>query len=326
MQPIIKVIGVGGSGSNTVSRMEKFKMQGIELLAVNTDAQALFFSNGRPQGLKKILIGKNITNGLGTGMNADLGRKAAEESKQEITEAICGGPASGPKGQPASAGKADMVFVTCGLGGGTGSGASPIIADISKGLGILTIGVVTTPFSFEGAERKKVADLALKNLREKVDSLLIISNDKLLKVINEKTTVSSAFSICDEVLREAVQSITDLILVPGIINIDFASVVSIMRNSGQSIFGVGKASGENRAVVAAENAISSPLLDCSIKGSKAVLFSASGNDVTLNEIQEAAKIITKNVDSKAQIIFGAVKDGSLKKGEIKITVIATKLA
>ena len=314
MQPIIKVIGVGGSGSNTVSRMARLhqgfggqaKFNAIELLAVNTDAQALFFSKVD----KKLLIGKNITKGLGTGMNADLGRRSAEESKKEISENLKG---------------ADMVFVTCGLGGGTGSGASPIIAEISRDLGILTIGVVTTPFSFEGQERKKVADLALKNLREKVDSLLVISNDKLLKVINEKTTVSNAFSICDDVLREAVQSITDLILVPGIINIDFASVVSVMKNSGQSIFGVGKAFGENRAVVAAENAINSPLLDCSIKGSKAVLFSVSGDDFTLNEIQEAAKIITKNVDSRAQIIFGAVKDGNLKKGEIKITVIATKL-
>jgi len=306
MNPKIKVIGVGGSGSNTVSRMEKFKMQEIELLAVNTDAQALYFSKAD----KKILIGKNVTKGLGTGMNLDLGRESAEESKQEISENLKG---------------ADMVFVTCGLGGGTGSGASPIIAEISKGLGILTIGVVTIPFSFEGQERKKVADIALKNLREKVDSLLIISNDKLLKVIDEKTTVSNAFSICDDVLREAVQSITDLILVPGIINIDFASVVSVMKNSGQSIFGVGRASGEKRAVLAAESAISSPLLDSSVKGAKAVLFSVSGNDVTLSEIQEAAKVITKNVDSRAQIIFGAVKDSNLKKGEIKITVIATKL-
>jgi len=307
MNPKIKVIGVGGSGSNTVSRMAKFQIKEIELLAVNTDAQALYFSKGD----KKILIGKDITKGLGTGMDADLGRKAAEESKQEIIENLKG---------------ADMVFVTCGLGGGTGSGASPIIAEISKGLGILTIAVVTTPFSFEGLERKKVAELALKNLSEKVDSLLIISNDRLLKVIDEKTTVSNAFSICDDVLREAVQSITDLILVPGIINIDFASVVSIIKDSGRALFGVGRTSGIGRAVRAAEMAINSPLLDFSIKGAKGVLFSVSGNDTTLNEIQEAAKVITKNVDARAQIIFGAVKDENLKKGEIKITVIATKLA
>ena len=306
MNPKIKVIGVGGSGSNTVSRMAKFQMQEVELLAANTDAQDLHFSKAD----KKILIGRNITKGLGTGMDADLGRKSAEESKQEILENLKG---------------ADMVFVTCGLGGGTGSGAAPIIAEISKGLGILTIAVVTTPFFFEGEARKRVAEQAMKKLREKVDSLLVISNDRLLKIIDEKTTVSSAFSICDDILREAVQSITDLILVPGIINIDFASVLSIMKDSGRALFGVGKMSGENRTVLAAEKAISSPLLDFSIQGAKGVLFSASGLDVTLNEIQEAAKVITKNVDPRAQIIFGAVKDNNLKKGEIKITVIATKL-
>ncbi len=306
MQPKIKVIGVGGSGSNTVSRMEKFEIAGVELIAVNTDAQALYFSKAH----KKFLIGKDVTKGLGTGMDAGLGMKSAEESRQEISENLKG---------------ADMVFITCGLGGGTGSGASPIIAEISKSLGILTIAVVTTPFSFEGQERKKIAEEALNNLKDKVDSLLVVSNDKLLKIIDEKTTVSGAFLICDDVLREATQSITDLILVPGIINIDFASVLSIMKNSGHALFGVGRASGDNRAILAAESAIKSPLLDFSIKGAKGVLFSASGSDISLNEIQEAAKIITKNVDSKAQIIFGAVKDKNLKKGEIKITVIATKL-
>jgi len=306
MEPIIKVIGAGGSGSNTVSRMANFKIKGVELISLNTDAQALYFSKAD----KKILIGKNITKGLGTGMDADLGKRAAEENKKEIIQNLKG---------------ADMVFVTCGLGGGTGSGASPVIAEISKSLGILTIAVVTTPFSFEGAERKKIADLSLKNFQDKVDSLLIISNDNLLKIINEKTTVSNAFEICDGVLHEAVQGITDLILNPGIINIDFASVLSVIKNSGRAMFGTGRSSGENRAVKAAELAISSPLLDFSIKGSKGVLFSVAGQDTTLNEIQEAAKVITKNVDSKAQIIFGAVKDDAIKKGEIKITVIATKL-
>ncbi len=306
MNPIIKVIGIGGSGSNTISRMAKFNMQGVELLASNTDAQALHFVKSH----KKILIGQNITHGLGTGMDAELGKKSAEESQIEIAESLRG---------------ADMVFITCGLGGGTGSGASPVVAKIAKGLGILTIGVVTTPFSFEGQERKKIAAEALKNLKEEVDSLVAISNDKLLKIIDEKTTVSEAFLICDDILREAVQSITDLILVPGIINIDFASVMSILKNSGQALFGSGKATGENRAVEAAHKAISSPLLDFSIQGSKGVLFSVAGNDTTLNEIQEAAKVITKNTDSKAEIIFGAVKDKNLKKGELKITVIATKL-
>ncbi|MDP1854384.1 MAG: cell division protein FtsZ, partial [Candidatus Omnitrophota bacterium] len=271
MQPKIKVIGVGGSGSNTVSRMAclrrqaKLEMQEVELLAVNTDAQALYFSKAD----KKLLIGKDITKGLGTGMNVDLGRKSAEESKQEILENLKGPASNASLARNASrndasgrsdAGWADMVFVTCGLGGGTGSGAAPIIAEISKGLGILTIAVVTTPFFFEGEERKKVAEEALKNLKGKVDSLLVISNDKLLKIIDEKTTVSNAFSICDDVLREAVLAITDLILVPGIINIDFASVLSIMKNSGQALFGVGKRAGENRAVLAAESAINSPLL------------------------------------------------------------------
>jgi len=305
MNTKIKVIGVGGSGSNTVSRMAKFEMPGVELKAANTDAQALFFSKAD----KKILLGKNVTHGLGTGMDASLGRRAAEDSKKEIEEILQG---------------SDMVFVTCGLGGGTGSGAAPIVAEISKGLGILTIVVVTTPFSFEGEQRRKVAENALERLKDKTDSLLVISNDKLLKVIDEKTTVSSAFLICDDVLREAVQGITDLIVSPGIINIDFASVLSIMKNSGRAMFGSGKAYGENRAILAAEKAISSPLLDFSIKGCKGVLFNASGQDVTLNEIQEAAKIITKNVDPKAQIIFGAVKDNDIKHGEIKISVIATK--
>jgi cell division protein FtsZ len=273
---------------------------------VNTDAQALHFSKAD----KKILIGKEITKGLGTGMDAELGRKAAEENRQEILENLKG---------------TDMVFVTCGLGGGTGSGASPVIAEISKNLGILTVAVVTTPFSFEGLERKKVAEKALKNLKDKVDSILVISNDKLLRIIDEKTTVTDAFLACDDILRQAVQSITDLILVPGIINIDFASVLSIMKNSGPALFGVGKSTGGKRATLASEAAISSPLLDFSIQGAKGVLFSVSGNDFSLNEIQEAAKIITKNVDPKAQIIFGAVKDNNLRKGEIKITVIATKL-
>ncbi|MFA5361480.1 MAG: cell division protein FtsZ [archaeon] len=306
MIPVIKVVGVGGSGSNTVSRMEKFAISGIELLAINTDAQALHFSKAQ----KKILIGNKITKGLGTGMDAGIGRKAAEESRKEITENLKG---------------ADMVFVTCGLGGGTGSGASAIIAEIAKSLGILTIAVVTTPFSFEGEQRKKIAETALEGLKDNVDSLLVISNDKLLKIIDEKTTVLNAFLICDEILSQAVQGITDLILVPGIINIDFASVVSIMKDSGRAMFGTGKFSGENRAILAAEQAINSPLLDFSIKGSKGVLFNVSGQDMTLNEIQEAANVITKNADPKAQIIFGAVKDKSLKKGEIKISVIATKL-
>jgi cell division protein FtsZ len=305
MYPQIKIVGVGGSGSNTISRMAKFDIKEVSLIGVNTDAQALHFCKAQ----KKILIGKETTHGLGTGMDTILGKLSAEEAKEEISDSLKG---------------ADMVFITCGLGGGTGSGASPVIAEISRSLGILTIAVVTTPFSFEGEQRKKIAEVALKDLKEKVDSLLIISNDKLLKIIDEKTTVSNAFLMCDDILREAVRGITDLILVPGIINIDFASLVSIIKNSGNALFGVGRSSGENRAETAAIAAINSPLLDFSIKGAKGVLFSVFGNDVTLNEIQRAAEIITKNVDPKAQIIFGAVKDNTLKKGELKISVIATK--
>ncbi len=303
--PKIKVLGVGGSGSNTISRIAKFNVRGVELIALNTDAQALHFCKAE----HKILIGKNITSGLGAGMDIELGKKAAEENAKEITEFLQG---------------ADMVFITCGLGGGTGSGATPVIAKIAKDLGILTVVAVTTPFSFEGEQRKKIAEISLQSLRGNTDSLLIISNDNLLKIIDEKTTVSNAFEICDDVLRQAVQGITDLILVPGIINIDFASVISVMKNSGHALFGAGKATGEHRAIEAATKAINSPLLDFSIKGSKGILFNASGMDITLNEIQEAAKVITQNADPKAQIIFGAVKDNTLKKGEIKITVIATK--
>ena len=274
-------------------------------MAVNTDAQALHFCHVE----HKLLIGKNTTKGLGAGMDVTQGELAAQESIQEITEMLKG---------------LDMVFITCGFGGGTGSGAGPVIAKIAHDLGILTVAVITTPFSFEGAERKKIADNAIRQLQGKVDSLLVISNDNLLKIIDETTTVSNAFEICDDVAKQAVQSITDLILAPGIINVDFASLISIMKNSGRALFGVGRAHGSNRAIQAATQAISSPLLDFSIKGSKGVLFNASGSDITLQEIQEAAKIITENVEAQAQIIFGAVKDASLKKGEIKITVIATK--
>jgi cell division protein FtsZ len=305
MNPNIKVVGVGGSGSNTVSRIARFDVKGIDLVAVNTDAQALHFCRVPT----KVLIGKKVTQGLGAGMDIELGRQAAEENRAEITALLKG---------------ADMVFITCGLGGGTGSGAGPVIAEISKGMGILTLAVVTTPFSFEGEQRRKVAQAALANLKKNIDSLLVVSNDNLLKIIDEKTTVSNAFSQCDDILKQAVGSITDLVLAPGIINIDFSTVVSIMKDSGQALFGTGAAFGPDRAVKAAHQAINSPLLDFSIKGSKGVLFNVSGNDATLNEIKEAAKVITDSVDPRAHVVFGAIKDHSLKKGEIKITVIATK--
>ncbi len=306
MLPKIKVIGVGGSGSNTVARIAKFDFQGIDLVALNTDAQALHFCKV-PQ---KILIGKNTTKGLGAGMDVSLGQAAAEESKEEILGVLRG---------------SDMVFITFGAGGGSGSGAAPVIAQLAKELGILTIAVMTTPFTFEGEQRKKIANDVVRKLDGNVDSLLVISNDKLLKIIDEKTTVSNAFEICDDILKQSVQSITDLILAPGIINIDFASVMSIMKNSGQALFGTGKAHGANRVVEAATQAINSPLLDSSIKGAKGILFNVSGNDTTLNEIKSAAQVITENADPRAKILFGAVKNNTLKKGEIKVTVIATNL-
>ena len=303
--PQIKVFGVGGSGSNTVSRINNAGVLGVELVALNTDVQALHFCKAQ----KKILIGKNITKGLGAGMDESLGKAAALENKEEIIQALK---------------KTDMVFVTCGLGGGTGSGASPIICELARSMGILTVAIVTTPFSFEGEQRRQIAKKAMESLKGKVDSLLVVQNDKLLKIIDEKTTVSNAFEVCDDILKQAVLGITDLILAPAIINIDFASVVSVMKNSGKALFGMGKASGQNRAIESANQAINSPLLDFSIKGSKGILFNVSGNDTTLNEIKEIGKFITENADKKAKIIFGAIKDNTLKKGELKVTLIATK--
>jgi len=314
MNPIIKIIGVGGSGSNTISRMAKLGIPGVELIAVNTDAQALFFCKAD----KKILIGQKITKGLGTGMSPELGARSADESRVEIYNSLKG---------------ADMAFVVFGAGGGTGSGAGPVVAEISKELGILTICVITKPFSFEGVERKNIAQKAVENIGAKTDSLIVLSNDKLLKIIDEKTTVSGAFSVCDDILGQAVQSITDLILVSGIINVDFASIVSVMKDSGRAMFGTGICSGQDRAVKAANMAINSPLLELPIKGAKAVLFSVLGNDMSLNEIQDIAKTITQNVDSKAKIIFGALKppQNSIdfkKKANgfpLKVVVIASKL-
>jgi len=302
--PRIKILGVGGSGSNTISRIAKFNVHGIELIALNTDAQSLHFTKVE----NKILLGKETTKGLGAGMDVLMGKRAAEESRSEIVKALEG---------------ADMVFITSGMGGGTGSGAGPIVAEIAKELGILTVCVVTSPFFFEGEQRNQIAKDALRNLQSKTDALLVISNDNLLKVIDEKTTVSNAFEICDDILKQAVQGIIDLILGPGIISLDFASVSSILRDSGQVLFGIGKAQGENRAVEAAKKAINSPLLNFSINKAKGILFNISGKDITLNEIKEAAKTITEHGGEKAKIIFGATKDNSLKKGEIKVILIAT---
>jgi cell division protein FtsZ len=301
----IKVVGVGGSGLNAVNHMINQKVRGVEFIAVNTDAQDLHHSNAR----KKIHIGKNLTKGLGAGMDPGIGRRAAEETKEEIQESVKG---------------ADMVFIACGMGGGTGSGASPEIAKIARELGALVIGVVTKPFSFEGLQRQRIAAQAIDELKKEVDSIIVIPNDRLFNVIQKETTLRNAFSMCDEVLRQAVEGIADLITMPGIINLDFADIRAVLQNSGSALMGIGAGTGERRAAEAAQLAINSPLLDVSVAGARGVLFAISGgDDLTMMEIQEAAKIITENVDKDARIIFGAVRDERLKKGEIKITVIAS---
>ncbi len=301
----IKVVGVGGSGGNAISRMIDAKIKGVEFVAINTDAQALHHSRAQ----EKIHIGKNLTKGLGAGMNPEIGRQAAEENRDEIQEVLKG---------------ADMVFVTCGLGGGTGSGAAPIVAETAKELGALTVAVVTKPFAFEGSQRRAIAEEALDNLKDRVDTLITIPNDKLLSIIDRKTTLLSAFKIVDDVLRQGVQGISDLITKPGIVNVDFADVRAIMQDSGSALMGIGIASGETRAAEAAKAAINSPLLEISIDGAKGVLFNISGSsDLSMLEINEAANIITENIDPNAKVIFGAVVDEQIRKGEVQITVVAT---
>ncbi len=301
----IKVIGVGGSGKNAINHMVSSKVRGVEFIAVNTDAQDLHHSLAK----KKIHIGKNLTKGLGTGMNPDLGRRAVEETKEEVQEAIKG---------------ADMVFVACGLGGGTGSGASPVVAKTAKELGALTVAVVTKPFFFEGTQRLRVAEQALETLKKEVDAIIVIPNDRLLSNIDRTTTARNAFAMCDEVLKQAVEGISDLITTPGIINIDFADIRAVMENTGPALMGIGTASGEKRAEDAAKIAINSPLLDISISGAKGVLFSiAGGDDLTMFEIQDAAKVITESIDPNAKVIFGTVRDEKLKKNEVRVTVIAS---
>src|SRR3989338_1103803 len=301
----IKVIGVGGAGSNAVTRIMQSRLRGVDLVAINTDIQDL----QKVRTHQKLRIGKNLTMGLGAGMNPEIGRQAAEENRKEITEILEG---------------SDMVFLTAGLGGGTGTGALPVVADIAKSLGILTIAVVTKPFTFEGLQRAKVAESGLENLKDKVDTLLVIPNDKVLLQGDKKITLSSAFWACDEVLRQAVQSITDLILFPGIINIDFADVKTIMKNSGPAFFGQGCAKGERKVETAVNLAMRSPFLDASLNGARGILFNVSGgDDLSLTEINEVANIITKDADPRARVIFGAVHDKRLPKDEIKITIIAT---
>ena len=301
----IKIIGVGGAGKNATNYMIKSKVQGVEFIAVNTDAQDLHHSLAK----KKIHIGKNLTNGLGAGMNPDIGRRAAEETAEEIQDILKG---------------ANMVFITAGFGGGTGTGAAPTIAKSAKDLGILTVAVVTKPFMFEGAKRSSIAEEGLARLKESVDALIVIPNDRILNVAPEGTTMDDAFAMSDRILKEAVEGISDLITIPGRINVDFADILAIMGDAGSALMGIGKASGENRAEEAAQQAINSPLLDISIAGAKGVLLSvAGGDDLTINEIQEAARIVTESIAPDAKVIFGTSKTEKLKKGEIKITVIAT---
>jgi cell division protein FtsZ len=300
----IKVIGVGGAGNNAVNRMVDSGIRGVEFIAVNTDRQALQLSKAAT----KIQIGEKITRGLGAGANPTIGEQAAEESKAEITEALRG---------------ADMVFVTAGMGGGTGTGAAPIVAAAAKEMGILTIGVVTKPFTFEGKTRSGHADRGIESLKTKVDTLVVIPNDKLLQIVDRKTSMVEAFKMADDVLRQGVQGISDLIAVPGLINLDFADVKTIMLNTGMAHMGVGRASGENRAEDAAKQAIQSPLLETSIEGARGVIINITGgNDLGLHEANTAAELIQRSVDPEANIIFGAVIDETLGD-EIQITVIAT---
>lgn len=302
----IKVIGIGGSGKGAINHMINNGTNGVDFIAVNADVQDLHHSLAD----KKIHIGKNFTKGLGAGMDPEKGHRAAEETKEELHEAIAG---------------ADMCFIACGMGGGTGTGASPVIAKIAREEGILTIAVVTKPFFFEGRERMRIAEEGLAELEKEVDAMIVIPNDRILASVDQKTSVRDAFAMCNEVLRQAVEGISDLITTPGTFgNIDFADIKTILQNSGTALMGVGTASGERRAVEAATKAINSPLLDISISGAKGVLFSISGSeDLSMWEMQEAAKIIIESVDKDAKIISGTTIDDSLKPGEIKVTVIAT---
>ena len=300
----IKVIGVGGAGNNAVNRMVDSGIKGVEFIAVNTDRQALLISKAA----SKIQIGEKITRGLGAGANPDIGAQSAEESKAEITDALRG---------------ADMVFVTAGMGGGTGTGAAPIVAACAKEMGILTIGVVTKPFTFEGKKRLSQAERGIESLKGNVDTLVVIPNDKLLQVIDRKTSIVEAFKMADDVLRQGVQGISDLIAVPGLVNLDFADVKTIMLNTGMAHMGIGRASGENRAEDAAKQAVQSPMLETSIEGARGVIINITGgSNLGLHEVNTAAELVQRSVDPEANIIFGAVIDESLDE-DIVITVIAT---
>ncbi|MBI4993994.1 cell division protein FtsZ [Candidatus Wolfebacteria bacterium] len=301
----IKIIGVGGAGGNAVTRMNEDFPRVIESVVINTDIQDLECCAAR----KKIYIGKNLTRGLGAGMNPEIGRQAAEENQSEIAEALDG---------------VDMVFLTAGFGGGTGTGALPVVAQIAKEMGILTIAVITKPFSFEGYERQRIAEEGISKIRDKVDTLIVVPNDRIFSVINKNTTMAKAFDEIDEVLKNSVIGIAEVIASPGIINIDFADIKAIIQNAGSAVIGIGSSCGAERAISAANSAVNSPLLELSIDGAKRVLFSVSGSrDLKMNEVNEIAKMISERAHSSAKIIFGAYSGRKLKKGEIKITLIAS---
>lgn len=303
----IKVVGIGGSGGSALNRMIQSKIKGVEFIAFNTDLQALHYCLAS----QKLQLGKAVTRGLGAGMDPEMGRRAAEESQNEIRDLLKG---------------ADMVFITCGLGGGTGSGASAVVAEIARDVGALTVAVVTKPFSFEGAQRKDIAERAHDELIDKVDTIITIPNDRILQLVDKKTSLLDAFNTVDDTLRQGVQGISEIITVPGLINVDFADVKAIMTHAGSALMGIGRASGESRATEAAKSAIASPLLEVSIDGAKGVLFTISGGaSMSMHEVNEAAKVITGNVDPGAKVIFGAILDEGLKD-DLKITVIATGFA
>ena len=301
----IKVIGVGGGGSNAVNRMINFGLQGVEFIAVNTDAQALLKSLAP----KRMQIGEKLTRGLGAGARPEIGQKAAEESRDDILEALRG---------------ADMVFVTAGMGGGTGTGAAPVVAECAREIGALTVGVVTRPFGFEGMKRKRNAESGIENLKQHVDTIITIPNDRLMQVVDKKTPITQAFQIADDVLRQGVKGISDLIAMPGLVNLDFADVQSVMSNAGSALMGIGEASGDNAAVEAAKAAIASPLLETSIDGARGILLNVTGAEESLSmyEIQEASEAIHDAADSQANIIWGASIDNTMGD-KVRVTVIAT---
>jgi cell division protein FtsZ len=300
---VIKVVGVGGGGTNAVNRMVDAGLTGVEFIAVNTDAQALMMSDAD----MKLHIGSSATRGLGAGADPAVGLAAANESRDELKEALKG---------------ADMVFVTAGEGGGTGTGGAPVVAELAREIGALTVGVVTKPFAFEGRRRSQQAELGIDNLRDRVDTLIVIENDRLLQVVEKQTSVVDAFRMADDILRQGVQGITDLITVPGLVNLDFADVRTIMREAGSALMGIGIASGENRAAEAARSAVSSPLLETSIEGATGILLNITGGpEIGLFEVNEAAEVVTSAADQNANVIFGAVIDDAMGK-EVRVTVIA----